>query len=134
LPLPLGCNTDEVNIASLKDLYTRDENNTPVRMTVGSQWIDVLGTDSDTFQKVKRKLNIDVIGGKIKPDEVEAHLIAALIVAWSFDEECNDTNKRELLSNSPSLAEAIDRAASKRANFVGKLSAGSATTPSESST
>jgi hypothetical protein len=120
-------------MASIKDLYTRDENNTPVRMTVGSQWIDVLGTDSDKFQKVKRKLNIDVIGGKIKPNEVEAHLIAALIVGWSFDEECNDANKLELLRNSPSLAEAIDRAASKRANFVGKLSAGSATTPSESS-
>lgn len=120
-------------MASIKDLYTRDECNTPTRMTIGAEWLDILGTDSDEFQKSKRQVNIDVISGKLKADDVESALVSALVVAWSFDEPCDTKNKIELLKNSPSLAEAIDRAASKRADFVGKLLKGSKPTQKRSS-
>jgi hypothetical protein len=42
------------------------------------------------------------------------------VVGWSYDEPVTPENVQELLANAPSLADAIDRAASKRADFVGK--------------
>jgi hypothetical protein len=120
-------------MASIKDLYTRDENNTPVRMTIGDQWIEILGSDSDAFRAMRRQVNLDVIAGKLKPNEVEHTLIASVVVGWSYPEPITQETLKELFFNSPSLADAIDRASSKRADFVGKQLLASLNTPSESS-
>lgn len=122
-------------MASIEQLFTREQNNQSERMALGKsgEWLEVLGTDSDLFQKAKRQVNLDVVGGKLKPEQVEVTLVAALITAWSFDEPCTDDNKIKLLANSPSLKDAIDRAASKRADFLGKLPAGSKATQKKNS-
>jgi hypothetical protein len=120
-------------MASIKDLYTREDCNTPQRMTIGDQWIEVLGTDSDAFQAMRRQVNLDVIAGKLKPTDVERTLIASLVVGWSYDEPVTPENVQELLANAPSLADAIDRAASKRADFVGKQLLASLNTQGENS-
>lgn len=115
-------------MASIKDLYTRADNNKVERATIGEDWIEYLGTDSDQFRAAKRKIQQDAFAGKIHADNVEAELVASLITAWSFDEPCTDENKIELMRNSPSLCEQIDRMASARANFTKPRKSGSTDT------
>jgi len=107
-------------MASITDLYTRDDCNKPERVHIGEQWLEYLGTDSDEFTKAKRQIQLDAISGKVKNDEISETLVAALITSWSFDEECTPKNKIDLLKNSPSLCEQIDKLASARADFVKK--------------
>lgn len=117
-------------MASITELFTREDCNKVERLTIkGDNWLEYLGTDSDAFRKAKREMQALVVADELKTDDVEPFLLASLITDWSFDEECNDENKRALLANSPSLAEAIDRAASKRANFTKRLQANSTATP-----
>lgn len=115
-------------MASIKELFTREECNKTQRVTIGSEWIDCLGTDSDAFRKAKLEANRLVVAGDLALDDFEPFLIASLIVDWSFDEECNNDNKVALLREAPSLCEAIDRQASKRANFTKRLSPNSTNT------
>jgi hypothetical protein len=115
-------------MASIKDLYTRDASNKVERTTIGDQWIDYLGTDSDAFITAKTNVQRDVIAHKIKQDDVESHLVASLVTAWSFDEECTTANKVALFKNSPSFCAAIDRVASDRANFTKALQSASSNT------
>ena len=115
-------------MASIKDLYTRDECNTPIQMTVGSETIDLLGVDSDAFIKAKTDASRKILAGELSADDAGNYLIASLIAAWSFDEECNIDNKMALVKNSPSLANRIDIEASKRANFTQRLKAASSST------
>jgi hypothetical protein len=112
-------------MASIKDLYTRESNNETYKLLIGDDYIEYLGTDSDVFIKAKREAQRAVIKGEIKAEDMEHKLVSAVIVGWSYDEPCTDENKIELLKNSPSLAEAIDRAASERANFIKRASQGS---------
>ena len=117
-------------MASIKQLFTRADSNKVERIKVGGdEWLDYLGTDSDAFREAKREMQKLTMAGEIEGEDVEPFLLSSLIVDWSFDEECNDENKRELLRESPALAEALDRAASRRANFTKRLSATSTTTP-----
>lgn len=120
-------------MASITELFTREENNKTYKLLIGEQFIEYLGTDSDAFIKTKREVQKAVIRGDIKADEAEYKMVASVIVGWSFDEPCTDENKAELLKNSPSLAEAIDRAASERANFIKRASKGSKATPKSGS-
>ena len=105
-------------MASITDLYTREESNKPQRAKIGDEWIEYLGADSDKYIEAERQVQIDAYSGKIDTKEVTVRLVAALITAWSYDEPCNEENKLELLKNSPSLCKQIDRLASKRANFT----------------
>ena len=111
-------------MASIKDLFTRDENNVPVRVSVGDEWVEYLGTDSDVFRAEKRKAQQEAFSGSLKVDDMEYRLVAALITGWSFDEPCETANKVELLKNTPSLCEQLDRMATARANFTKPRSSG----------
>lgn len=116
-------------MASIKQLYTRSDNNKVERIKIGSgEWIEYLGTDSDAFREAKREMQKKIISGELDAADSEAFLLSSLITDWSFDEECNDENKRELLRESPGLAESLDRAASQRANFIKRLSQNSTNT------
>ena len=121
-------------MASIKDLYTRDECNTPQRVNIGkADWIEILGTDSDEFTKAKRQINLDVISKKVSADDITPHLVASLVTAWSFDEECTHANKVDLFKNSPSLCEQVDKAASSRSDFTKKLQAKQSSSPAATS-
>ena len=121
-------------MASIKDAFTRDDSNTPQRLTIGAEWLEYLGTDSDVFRAAKRDVQKRALTGEVKQDDIEPLLLSVLITDWSFDEECNSENKQQLLRQSPSLAEQLDIAASKRANFTKRLLAASSTTPKSGST
>ena len=120
-------------MASIKDLYTREESNKPTDVKIGRESVSILGTDADVFRKAKIEGQRKIAEKSLSVDDFEAWLVAHLIVSWTFDEECTAETKFELLKNSPSLCEAIDRAASKRSDFLGKLRNQSSPTPKGSS-
>jgi len=86
------------------------------KVDLSGQWIDVLPTDSDEFNNLKlEQFRKAAKGEKVDTNE----LIACLITAWSFDDECNIENKVQAIKTFPrSLVEFIDKTASNTINFM----------------
>ena len=102
----------------IEQLFTRERSNKPERVEIGSEWIEVLGTDSDAFRKAKLEAQRKVVTKELSIDNYVAWLCAHLIVGWSFEDECSFDNAFELMKESPSLCEQVDKIASKRSNFM----------------
>ena len=47
-------------------------------------------------------------------------LVAVLIVGWSFDEECNETNVKKFLYDAPQIQTQVDTFAGDYSNFFTK--------------
>lgn len=109
----------------IEELFTREKSNTPLTVNIGKETIDILGTDSDAFRKAKTEAARKQISGELEVDDYVPWLVAHLIVAWSFEDECSFDNRFSLLKNTPSLCDEIDRVASKRSNFIKPLLGGS---------
>ncbi len=114
----------------ISELDTTEVRSEPIRidldgftLTIGKkkvalkgQWIDILPTDSDKFNEVKLEQFRKVAKGQT-PESAE--LIACLIVAWSFEDECNLENTVQAVKTFPrSLIDFIDRIASQAVNFT----------------
>jgi len=111
----------------ISELFTREKSNTPLTVNIGKETIDILGTDSDAFRKAKTEAARMQIAGELKIEDYVPWLVAHLIVAWSFEDECSFDNRFTLLKETPSLCDEIDRVASKRSNFIKPLLSGSST-------
>lgn len=109
----------------ISELFTREECNKPQSLKIGSESMEILGTDSDAFRKAKLEAQRKVASGELEMADFEPWLVAHLIVSWTYEDDCSFDNKFSLCKNTPSLCEAIDRAASKRANFIKPQSGGS---------
>jgi hypothetical protein len=85
-------------------------------ISLEGQWIDVYPTDSDKFIKAKLELQRKASAGlDFEPDM----LVASLIAAWSFEEECDIVNTLAALKIWPKkLIDQIDSVASKEINFT----------------
>lgn len=118
-------------MASIKDLYTKESCEKPERLHVGDEWVDVLGYDAEVVQRAEIDANRGVATGIMTKEEALGHIMAAIIVDWSFEEECNADNVKELCVNSPSFRKAIDRKAGERANFTAALKSASSDTPKQ---
>lgn len=125
-------------MASIKQLHTRAACNAGATLQVlgpdgkeTGETMQVLGVDSDAFRRANRKASRDLLqwldeheGRDKHPDYVEftdrqkAELQATLITGWSYEDECNDASKVELLLEAPYVAAQVDAFAGKRANFV----------------
>ena len=57
--------------------------------------------------------------------------MAALVIGWSFDEECTRENVKQLLKEAPYIADLIDRKAADAQLFFGKGSIGSSSLQQE---
>lgn len=96
-------------------------------------WIRMRGVDSDVFRDVEVSSRRGLIAIAQKPPEerkeaIEAEkikLIACLVIAWSFEQECTLENVCAFLKEAPQIADEIDRIASKRALFFAKRSTSS---------
>lgn len=86
------------------------------KVDLTDQWIDVLPTDSDQFNDIK----LDQFRRAAKGESIDTNeLIASLVVAWSFEDECIMSNKVIAVTTFPrSLVEHIDRTASNAVNFM----------------
>lgn len=105
-------------------------------------WVRVLGVDSDAFRNAEaesrrdafRIAQIEDLADRAKAiADSKRHLVASLVVAWSFDRPCNVEEVEAFFSEAPQIMDAIDRAASKRALFFAAGSSSSRHTPSTSS-
>lgn len=105
-------------------------------------WMRIRGVDSDEFRLAEAESKRDVMriaqieNARDRTAEVELSkltLIAALVISWSFPQECTRENVVAFLKEAPQIADAIDTAASKRSLFFAARLSSSANTPSTSS-
>lgn len=151
----------------LNRFKTRERANHGVRLPLidpatgkdSGDWIHILGVDSDACREMKTEGQRDLLraGNSDMGDEEVAALVedwklkqlAVLITDWSFAHapeddpdaetwECNEENVMELLREAPHIADAVDRAATRRALFFkeppAESDSGDTPEPSSSST
>lgn len=108
-------------------LYTPDGAKT-------EHWLRIRGVDSDIFREAEANSKRSAFHVASIEDEAERtkaiqeaklDLIAALVISWSFDEECTTDNVKTFFRQAPQIADAVDQVASKRSLFFGKGSSGS---------
>ena len=102
----------------------------------------ILGVDSDAFRAAEAESKRDAFriaaldSTAEKADaiaESKRSLIASLVVAWSFEQECNRANVVAFFKEAPHIMDAIDVASSKRALFFAARSSDSPPSQSTSS-
>lgn len=129
--------------------FTRQKANDGIKIplylpdnTESGHWVRILGVDADVFRqthntemrKVAEIVQIKDLAERAEAiEESKRRLLACLVVAWSFDEECTQAGVMDFLREAPHIADAIDRVSNKRALFFGEGSSSSAPTPSTSS-
>jgi len=88
--------------------------------------IRVLGVDSDKFKtKENESKKIAVELAALEDDEerrkaiedLQYKLIASLVVDWTFDQECTETNVVNFLREAPQIADEINKFAANRKAF-----------------
>lgn len=135
--------------AGMNEFFTRNKANEGLQLplyrpdgTKSDHWVRVLGVDSDVFRRADAESRRDAFRIAQIEDVTERsqaiadskrRLVAALVVAWSFDKPCNVETVEEFFREAPQIMDAIDMAASKRALFFASRSSGSEPSPSTSS-
>lgn len=129
----------------MEEFFTRDSANKGTRLnlvhpdgTPTEHWLHVIGVDSDTYQRelsaAKRKIIITESKAKEDFEDVKAReeflakerkdceiqVIAALVIDWSFEQECNMENKMKFLLNAPQIAQEVDEVSADRKFFLPK--------------
>lgn len=133
----------------MDEFFTRNKANEGLQLPLyrpdgkkSDHWVRVLGVDSDTFRRADAESRRDAFRIAQIEDVSERsqaiadskrRLVAALVVAWSFDKPCNVDTVEEFFREAPQIMDAIDMAASKRALFFASRSSGSEPSPSTSS-
>lgn len=97
-------------------------------------WLKILGVDSDAYYRAETAMRrampgIEAEAKTMKGAEEQLTLVAqeqkkwqrkvlaAVIVDWSLDKECNEANKIEFLTKAPQIAKAVDTFISDRRLF-----------------
>lgn len=134
---------------TMEMFYTRERANEGIEVPLYTpdgqkteHWMRIRGVDSDAFRLAEADSRRDAMRIAAIEDEKERskeiaeaklRLIAALVMDWSFDEECNEKNVIEFLRQAPQIADVIDQIAGKRALFFAKKSSSSQNLPSTNS-
>lgn len=121
---------------TMESFFTRPAANAGVKLplylpdgTASEHYVVVLGTDSDTFRKAEMEAKrsaaqIAQIDDGATRDALimdeELGLVASLVSAWSFPQECNKQNVVAFLKEAPQIADNINTFAAKRSNFIKK--------------
>lgn len=121
------------NKFGMSDFFTREAANEgieiPLRLPTGvktDHWIRIRGVDSDEFRlaetkAVRRNLSIAAMTDENERNKADAEnrleLVSALVIAWSFPEECNAENVTNFLRNAPQIADQINTVAASRSRF-----------------
>lgn len=126
---------------SLSDFFTRNNANEgielPLYLPTGEKsehWLKIVGVDSDLFrhQELVEKRGVLKLRGKPQAEvdkaaeESRLRLLAAIIIDWSFPEECTTENKINLLREAPQIAEAVNNYSADRTLFFANASKNSA--------
>lgn len=137
-------------VAKLSDFFTRQRANEGIELplalpdgTPTAHWIRIRGRDSDAFKQAATDARRRAFELSEESDSVakltqamvseRLNTIAALIISWSFSEECNQENILAMLKEAPQIADQIDALATKRSLFFQLGSKSSTTSPAPSS-
>jgi len=135
--------------AAMDAFFTRGKANEGVQLplylpdgTKSEHWVRILGVDSDAFRLADAESRRDAFRIAAIEDlrerslaiaDSKRNLVAALVVAWSFDRPCNRETVSEFFREAPQIMDAIDMAASKRSLFFAARSSSSQPSQSTSS-
>ncbi|ANO57507.1 hypothetical protein [Vibrio phage vB_VhaS-tm] len=119
----------------MQEFFTRQKANegkkVPLYLPNGEpseHWIQIRGVDSDQFKEAERAAKRKAIEFAQIEDtkeraeavrEAELGCIAALVVDWSFDQECTPDNVVNFLREAPQIADMVNRYAANRKSFFG---------------
>lgn len=137
----------------MEGFYTRDKANEgqrlPLRTPDGQatdHWLQVRNVWSDAFQSAEeasmREMQERIMAMGEKPEDgaVAAakrdctnRLLASLVAAWSFDEECTPDNVAAFLANAPQIAEQINRFSADGKRFFAQESPAASMKPASGS-
>lgn len=142
-------NNKAAGAAGMDEFFTREKANEGIQVplwrpdgTKSEHWVRIVGIDSDVFRQADAEARRDAIriaqleSGSERAMEIarsKRRLIAHLVVAWSFDQECTVENVEQFFVNAPQIMDAIDVAASKRTLFFAARSSSSQPSQSTSS-
>lgn len=110
--------------------------------TRSDHWLRIRGTDSDAFRQAEAEGRRQLLEAAAEKDQHKLSAVAvantelllcSLIIGWSFEQECNEENKKKLLREAPQIGDAIDKMASRRMLFFKKGSLNSTPSPVQSS-
>lgn len=134
---------------NMEAFYTRAKANEGIKLPLvlptgerTEHWLQIRGIDSDIFraaeaQASRRVLEIAAIEDKDEKakaeNDVKADLLASLVIAWSFDQECTIENVKAFFAEAPQIANMVDRAASQRSRFFVEKSSNLQTTQNPNS-
>lgn len=91
-------------------------------------YLMVAGIDSDRFRKASVIAERETLGAQIIKDEdqraleinsIERRFVAALVLGWSFDAECNEAAVVEFFKEAPQIQAQVDRFSANRRAFFG---------------
>lgn len=134
---------------SMEAFFTRSAANEGIEVplylpdgTRSDHWLRIRGTDSDAFRQAEAEGRRKLLEAAAEKDQQKLAAVAvantelllcSLIIGWSFEQECNEENKKKLLREAPQIGDAIDKMASRRMLFFKKGSPDSAPSPVQSS-
>jgi hypothetical protein len=117
----------------MADFYTRSKANDGIKVDLylpngeaTDHFIRIRGIDSDQFRDTDTKVRrsaikiVEIDDEELKEEMIkDSHLdiLVSLVIDWSFDDECNPANIKQLFTEAPQIADTVDRAAAKRSLF-----------------
>ncbi|MGL5525673.1 MAG: phage tail assembly chaperone [Aeromonas veronii] len=117
----------------MKEFFTSDRAEEGVELPLitpegkaTEHWLRIRGVDSDVFRLAELEASRAAVEAANKPDPVErdkallavkTHLIAALVISWSFEQECTRDNVVTFFTKAPQIASAVDMKAGNRSSF-----------------
>lgn len=133
--------TEETNKGVMDAFFTRGKANEGLQLPLylpngekSEHWVRILGIDSDTFRTADadaRREAFTIAAMEDKAARAEAiadskrQLLAVLVTAWSFPQECTTENVMAFFKEAPQIMDAIDTTAGRRALFFGARSSSS---------
>ena len=143
-------NTQNTESTSMSSFFVDEAAEEGIKMPLLSptgqetdHWLQIRSVDSKSFRKkesrMKREIAIQASRTDLTDDEkeeayqkIQTELVAELVIAWSFPEECNLENKVTLFTKAPQIFDAVDSVSGKRPLFYAKSGLKSSSSPQES--
>ena len=136
-------------MVGMDEFFTRERANEGIKLPLTlpgggktEHWLKLRGIDSDAFREAEDdSRRVAMVAAQLKDKgeqkamlrEEKLNLVAALVIDWSFDQECTLENVRKFLQEAPQIADDINKVCARRSLFFGKRSASSDNTQNPSS-
>lgn len=133
----------------MESFFTREKANSGVEVplwlpdgTKSEHFLTIRGVDSDAFRIAeadgrRKGMEISMITDTLEKaeaiQEAKLRLIAALVISWTFPQECTLESVVAFFREAPQIADAVDQVASRRSLFFAQRSSNLPSSPEVSS-